>query len=110
MYGSLAQLGEHLPYKQRVTGSSPVTPTIQYAGIAQLVEQLICNQQVVGSSPITSSKGTSYACPIYMGEFPSGQRGQTVNLLLSASVVRIHPLPPEKSINLDTRLVLFSTK
>ena len=31
-----------------------------------------------------------------MGEFPSGQRGQTVNLLLSASVVRIHPLPPNK--------------
>ena len=26
--GSLAQLGEHLPYKQRVTGSSPVVPTI----------------------------------------------------------------------------------
>ena len=28
MNGSLAQLGEHLPYKQRVTGSSPVVPTI----------------------------------------------------------------------------------
>ena len=27
MNGSLAQLGEHLPYKQGVTGSSPVTPT-----------------------------------------------------------------------------------
>ena len=27
-YGSIAQLGEHLPYKQRVTGSSPVVPTI----------------------------------------------------------------------------------
>ena len=26
-YGILAQLGEHLPYKQRVTGSSPVGPT-----------------------------------------------------------------------------------
>ena len=26
-YGSIAQLGEHLPYKQRVTGSSPVVPT-----------------------------------------------------------------------------------
>ena len=26
--GSIAQLGEHLPYKQRVTGSSPVVPTI----------------------------------------------------------------------------------
>ena len=27
--GELAQLGEHLPYKQGVTGSSPVLPTIQ---------------------------------------------------------------------------------
>ena len=25
--GTIAQLGEHLPYKQGVTGSSPVTPT-----------------------------------------------------------------------------------
>ena len=25
--GSIAQLGEHLPYKQGVTGSSPVTST-----------------------------------------------------------------------------------
>ena len=29
--GSIAQLGEHLPYKQRVTGSSPVVPTINSA-------------------------------------------------------------------------------
>ena len=41
--GGLAQLGEHLPYKQRVSGSSPLTSTI-YAGLAQLVEQLTCNQ------------------------------------------------------------------
>ena len=54
--GILAQLGEHLPYKQGVTGSSPVGP-------------------------------------IQMGEFPSGQRGQTVNLLAMPSVVRIH-FPP----------------
>ena len=27
MSGRLAQLGEHLPYKQGVTGSSPVVPT-----------------------------------------------------------------------------------
>ena len=26
--GRIAQLGEHLPYKQRVIGSSPITPTI----------------------------------------------------------------------------------
>ena len=32
----------------------------------------------------------------YMGAFPSGQRGQTVNLLAMPSVVRIHPLPPKK--------------
>ena len=57
-YGILAQLGEHLPYKQRVTGSSPVGPIklyqndISYADVAQLAEQLICNQQVIGSSPI----------------------------------------------------------
>ena len=30
-----------------------------------------------------------------MGEFPSGQRGQTVNLLSLTSVVRTHPLPPK---------------
>ena len=53
--GILAQLGEHLPYKQGVTGSSPVGPiyySIIYADVAQLAEQLICNQQVIGSSPI----------------------------------------------------------
>ena len=28
VYGSIAQLGEHLPYKQGVIGSSPIVPTI----------------------------------------------------------------------------------
>src|SRR3954447_14967738 len=50
-YGGLAQLGEHLPYKQRVGGSSPSSSTIftykyyskLFAGVAQLVEQLTCN-------------------------------------------------------------------
>ncbi len=27
--GSIAQLGEHLPYKQRVIGSSPIVSTIR---------------------------------------------------------------------------------
>ena len=35
-HGILAQLGEHLPYKQRVTGSSPVGPT--NAGVAELAD------------------------------------------------------------------------
>ena len=29
-YGVLAQLGEHLPYKQRVIGSSPIGPITYY--------------------------------------------------------------------------------
>ena len=49
-YGTIAQLGEHLPYKQGVIGSSPIATT--YADMAQLAEQLTCNQQVIGSSPI----------------------------------------------------------
>ena len=65
VYGRIAQLGEHLPYKQGVTGSIPVAPTIYNAGVAQLVEQLTCNQQVAGSSPITSS--------IYLREWLSGR-------------------------------------
>ena len=58
-FGILARLGEHLPYKQRVIGSSPIGPTQwlilsiikRFADMAQLAEQLICNQQVNGSSP-----------------------------------------------------------
>ena len=30
LFGSIAQLGEHLPYKQRVIGSSPIVSTIFY--------------------------------------------------------------------------------
>ena len=36
LHGILAQLGEHLPYKQRVTGSSPVGPIC--AGVAELAD------------------------------------------------------------------------
>ena len=42
LFGVLAQLGEHLPYKQRVIGSSPIGPTdqfhIDYAGVAELAD------------------------------------------------------------------------
>ena len=60
---------------------------IKYADVAQLAEQLICNQQVNGSSPLIG----------FVDGFPSGQRGQTVNLLQFASVVRIHRHPFEQS-------------
>ena len=76
--GSIAQLGEHLPYKQGVTGSSPVVPTKfwpgssvgqnaslsrqrssvrtrsgspKFASVAQSVEQGTENPRVGGSIP-----------------------------------------------------------
>ena len=81
LIGSLAQLGEHLPYKQGVTGSSPVVPTTygpvvqlvrtpachaggrqfesvrgrQHASVAQSVEQGTENPRVVGSIPTGST-------------------------------------------------------
>ena len=88
------------------------------AGVAQLVEQLTCNQQVGGSNPSTSSifKGRTTVLPLKNnlifcgGVFPSGQRGQTVNLLSTTSVVRIHPLPPIKQFNLLVGLFYFCNK
>ena len=61
---------------------------INFADVAQLAEQLICNQQVIGSSPIIG----------FLDGFPSGQRGQTVNLLATPSKVRIllHPFEYRK--------------
>ena len=41
--GRIAQLGEHLPYKQGVTGSSPVVTTIKFGGVAQLVRAHACH-------------------------------------------------------------------
>ena len=74
-----------------------------------MAEQLICNQQVVGSTPITSSKETAAIAAVFiMGEFPSGQRGQTVNLLSVTSMVRIH-LPPPKTKSADLVFFVFIT-
>ena len=41
--GSIAQLGEHLPYKQRVIGSSPIATTMFYGLVVQLVRTLACH-------------------------------------------------------------------
>ena len=45
--GSIAQLGEHLPYKQRVIGSSPIVPT-KYGPVVQLVRTLACHARGQG--------------------------------------------------------------
>ena len=53
-------MGEHLPYKQRVTGSSPVVPTnfldvgniyCEYGLVAQLVRALPCHGRGRGFEP-----------------------------------------------------------
>ena len=41
-HGSIAQLGEHMPYKHGVTGSSPVVPTI-FGPVVQSVSTPACH-------------------------------------------------------------------
>ena len=49
--GSIAQLGEHLPYKQRVIGSSPIVPTTLWPGSSVGLECQPVTLEVEGSSP-----------------------------------------------------------
>ena len=53
LYGSIAQLGEHLPYKQRVTGSIPVVST-NNGSVAQLVRVPACHAGGRGFEPLLS--------------------------------------------------------
>ena len=48
--GGIAQLGEHLPYKQRVSGSIPDAPT-KYGPVVQLVRTLACHARGRGFEP-----------------------------------------------------------
>src|SRR5580704_12892981 len=79
--------------------------TAQTAGVAQPVEHRFCKPRVVSSSPTASSAGSwieafswvpqgeSVRGGSIRGGYPSGQRGQTVNLVAMPSQVRIllHP-------------------
>ena len=64
-HGSLAQLGEHLPYKQRVIGSSPIVSTTfqgesldSYGLVVQLVRTPPCHG---GGRGFESHPGRHYA-------------------------------------------------
>ena len=55
LFGGLAQLGEHLPYKQGVTGSIPVATTKTFNGsVAQLVRVPACHAGGRGFEPLLS--------------------------------------------------------
>ena len=71
-----------------------------------MAEQLICNQQVVGSTPITSSNESTAQWTFDKGDFPSGQRGQTVNLL-SYDFGGPNPPSPTKIDNFRQKIVDF---
>ena len=49
--GSIAQLGEHMPYKHGVTGSSPVVPTNHLALWCSRLARQPVTLEVDGSSP-----------------------------------------------------------
>ena len=82
-FGRVAQLGEHRPYKPRVTGSSPVPPTIEFikmlagittnlyfGGVAQLwLERRPVKPEVASSSlvvPANKFKQTPYHLPSFI--------------------------------------------
>ena len=56
--GVLAQLGEHLPYTQRVVGSKPIPPTIgqqEWSCSSIRLERRPVTPEVAGSSPVSSA-------------------------------------------------------
>ena len=66
-HGSIAQLGEHLPYKQEVTGSSPVVPTTHLALWCSRLARQPVTLEVDGSSPFGVAKQNveSFGSPQY---------------------------------------------
>ena len=56
IYGVLAQLGEHLPYKQGVTGSSPVGPTKCRNALWKTFPKMIASQKKTMFPSGTQSK------------------------------------------------------
>ena len=56
LFGSIAQLGEHMPYKHGVTGSSPVVPTIYLARWCSRLARQPVTLEVDGSSPFRVAK------------------------------------------------------
>ena len=97
--GSIAQLGEHLPYKQRVTGSSPVVPTT-FGPVVQLVRTPACH---AGGRRFEPVPGRQYML-IWL-------RWQSTSLVRTRSPVRIRLSAPKSAQRKCVeRLFLSKTK
>ena len=70
-------MGEHLPYKQRVTGSSPVVPTI-CGPVVQLVSTPACHAGGRGFEPLPdrhpTEKSVGFSFIFFSGCEPFGAR------------------------------------
>ena len=73
-HGSIAQLGEHLPYKQGVTGSSPVGPTrlskdnqgSRCGGTGRRAGlKILLWQHSTGSIPVTGIRDITYVISLF---------------------------------------------
>ena len=112
----VAQPVEQLICNQQVGGSNPSTSS---TSTQALDRSLPCRHESSFPSLCLLSKSNPLrwtsvwgrpagGAQLHLEEFPSGQRGQTVNLLRFASVVRIHPPPPAWSKDCFTPSFLFS--
>ena len=100
-YGSIAQLGEHLPYKQRVIGSSPIVPTIisrqhkliKVCGNGSVVERRLAKANVASSNLVSRS---IFLYRVF--SLMSGRHRQVVRLRSAkpSSPVQIWVAPPKK--------------
>ena len=54
-FGSIAQLGEHLPYKQGVIGSSPIVSTKRICESGSVVERCLAKANVASSNLVSRS-------------------------------------------------------
>ena len=86
IWGSLAQLGEHLPYKQRVSGSSPLTST-KCGPVVQLVRTLACHARGRQFEP---DPGRQFAAIAQQVERILGKDEVSSSNLLSSSSAEAH--------------------
>ena len=96
------------PCAARLVGSTPTVGTIAILMI-RVAEKIAGMAYRLCTSLPSWLEGFDPPYPLHtqVVEFPSGQRGQTVNLLARLSMVRIHLPPPSLQMQSTSNEVLF---